>query len=138
MDPSRKRRIRLVVSLTAAVVLALALIYTSFSAAQPVVTPTQLLREAITGRTYQLSGTVVRNSIVHSGATVSFRVADRVGGTESVPVTYGGEVPDPFAAGREIIINVQRQGASFAGQGNSLVTKCPSKYTPAPSGSTST
>jgi cytochrome c-type biogenesis protein CcmE len=137
MDPSRKRRIRLIVSLTAAVVLALALVYTSFSAAQPVVTPTQLLHEAVAGRTYQLSGTVVPDSIVHSGSGVSFRVADRAGSTDSVAVTYDGEVPDPFAAGREIIINVERDGATFSGQGNSLVTKCPSKYTPAPSGSTS-
>jgi cytochrome c-type biogenesis protein CcmE len=46
----------------------------------------------------------------------------------SVPVRYTGEVPDPFRAGRGVLVTVQRQGAAFIGQENSLTTKCPSKY----------
>ena len=42
MNPARKRTIRLVVALSAAVVLASALIYTSFSAASPALSPSQL------------------------------------------------------------------------------------------------
>ena len=43
MDPARKRRIRLVVvALTAAVLLAGALVYTSFSASSEARTPSQL------------------------------------------------------------------------------------------------
>jgi cytochrome c-type biogenesis protein CcmE len=41
MDPSRKRTIRLVVALSAAVLLAAGLIYTSFSASSEVKQPSQ-------------------------------------------------------------------------------------------------
>ncbi len=52
MNPARKRTVRLVVALSAAVVLASALIYTSFSAASPALTPSQLVHEAQPGRSY--------------------------------------------------------------------------------------
>ena len=58
MTPPRKRQVRLVVSLTLAVLLASGLIYTSFSAANPALTPSQLLRDARPGTAYQLTGTV--------------------------------------------------------------------------------
>jgi cytochrome c-type biogenesis protein CcmE len=128
MDPSRKRKIRLVVALAAAVVLAGALIYTSFSAANESRTPSQLLAGAEPGRSYQLTGKVVDGSIRHLGnATTAFRVRDR-DGTASVPVRYSGTVPDPFQNGREVIVTVRRQGATYAGDHDSLVTKCPSKF----------
>ncbi len=46
----------------------------------------------------------------------------------SVPVRYSGIVPDPFAAGRGVLVTVHKQGSDFIGQQNSLTTKCPSKY----------
>ena len=49
MDPNRKRRIRLVVALTAALLLAGALVYTSFSASSPAVTPSKLFAGASRG-----------------------------------------------------------------------------------------
>ena len=64
MDPARKRRIRLVVALSAALILAGALVYTSFSAASSAVTPSQLLASATPGQQYQLTGKVVDGSIV--------------------------------------------------------------------------
>src|SRR5262249_5247986 len=45
MSPSRKRTVRLVAALSAAVLLASALVYTSFSAASPALTPSQLVRK---------------------------------------------------------------------------------------------
>lgn len=133
MNPDRKRRIRLIVALTAAVVLASALMYTSFSAADPAVTPTQLLRSHATGGSYQLTGKVVNGSIHRQGDELEFRVRDR-NGTASVPVSYSGAVPDPFANGREVIVTVRREGSNFVGQRDSLVTKCPSKFAAAPTG----
>lgn len=132
MNPARKRTVRLVVALSAAVVLASALIYTSFTAASPALTPSQLLREAQPGRSYQLTGTVVDGSVRHEGGVLRFRVADRANGTDAVPVAYTGVVPDPFREGREIIVTVQKQGAGYTGEQNSLITKCPSKYKVAP------
>jgi cytochrome c-type biogenesis protein CcmE len=127
MDPARKRRVRLVVALSAAVVLAAALVYTSFSASSEARSPSQLLASADAGRSYQLTGKVVDNSIVKRGTTYEFRVRDR-DGTASVPIRYTGSVADTFRAGREVIVTVKRQGTTFVGERDSLVTKCPSKF----------
>jgi cytochrome c-type biogenesis protein CcmE len=126
MDPRRKRRIRLVTALTAALMLAGALVYTSFSSAADAETPSQLARAAQPGRSYQLSGTVVAG-YVKRGGMLRFRVRDRTG-SASVPVRYDGVVPDPFRAGREVVITVRKQGDGFVGQRDSLITKCPSKF----------
>jgi cytochrome c-type biogenesis protein CcmE len=135
MNPARKRTARLVAALGAAAVLASALIYTSFSAASPALSPSQLVRQAQPGRAYQLTGTVVAGSVRHVGGALDFSVADRSGGsTVSVPVSYSGTVPDPFREGREIIVTVQKQGGRYVGERDSLITKCPSKFTTAPPG----
>lgn len=128
MNPARKRTVRLVVALSAAVVLASALIYTSFSAASPALTPTQLLREAQPGRSYQLTGKVVAGTVHHVGEGLDFSVADRAGGT-TIPVAYTGTVPDPFREGREVIVTVRKQDGRYVGERDSLITKCPSKFT---------
>jgi cytochrome c-type biogenesis protein CcmE len=131
MNPARKRTARLVVALSAAVVLASALIYTSFSAASPALSPSQLVRQAQPGRSYQLTGTVVPHSVRREGATLDFSVEDRAGGT-AIPVAYTGTVPDPFREGREVIVTVERHGGRYVGERNSLITKCPSKFKTAP------
>jgi cytochrome c-type biogenesis protein CcmE len=127
MDPARKRRVRLVVALSAAVVLAAALVYTSFSASSEARSPSQLLAGADPGRTYKLTGKVVHGSIQKDGTTYQFRVRDREG-SASVPIRYTGSVADTFRAGREVIITVKREGTTFVGEKDSLVTKCPSKF----------
>jgi cytochrome c-type biogenesis protein CcmE len=130
MDPSRKRAIRLTIALTVALLLASALVYTSFSAGREELTASQLLSRAQPGKSYVLAGTVLQGSVRRDGDWLRFRVRDpklKV----SVPVSYTGVVPDPFAAGRGVLVTVHR-GAShstaFVGQQNSLTTKCPSKY----------
>jgi cytochrome c-type biogenesis protein CcmE len=132
MNPARKRTVRLVVALSAAVVLASALIYTSFSAASPTVTPSQLVHEARPGQVYQLTGDVKPGSVRHEGETLRFSVQDRAGET-AVALSYTGQVPGPFREGREVIVGVEKQGDSYVGQRDSLITKCPSKYTVTPS-----
>jgi cytochrome c-type biogenesis protein CcmE len=127
MNPKRKRKVRLVVALTAAVLLASALVYTSFSASSEARSPSQL-RSAVAGRSYQLTGRVVPG-YRREGDVLVFRVRDRTGSSQTtVPVRYAGAVPDPFRAGREVIVTVRRQGDVFVGQKDSLVTKCPSKF----------
>jgi cytochrome c-type biogenesis protein CcmE len=127
MDPARKRTVRLVVALCAAVLLAGALMYTSFSASSEARTPSQLLTMAQPGKTYQLTGKVVAG-YERQGTVTNFRVRDRAGNV-SVPVRYEGVLPDPFRAGREVIIDVRKDGDVFVGEKDSLVTKCPSKFT---------
>src|ERR1700686_3440394 len=128
MNPARKRTARLIVALTAAVVLAGALIYTSFSAASPALTPSQLVHQAQPGRSYQVTGTVVAGSVRRGGGKLDFSVPDRAGGATIGPVAYTGTTPDPFREGREVIVTVQKQGGAYVGERNSLITKCPSKY----------
>jgi cytochrome c-type biogenesis protein CcmE len=104
-----------------------ALVYTSFSASSEAREPSQL-GSAQPGKTYQLTGKVAKGSWRHQGTLHTFRVQDRKGGA-SVPVRYRGTPPDPFREGREIVIDVRKEGSVFVGQPDSLVTKCPSKFT---------
>jgi cytochrome c-type biogenesis protein CcmE len=127
MQPARKRRIRLVAALSAAVLLAVALVYTSINASSQAVSPSGLAN-AKPGVSYQLTGKVLDGSVRQTPDGVDFRVRDRNGST-SVPVVYTGAVPDPFKDGREVIVNVRKEGTTFIGERDSLVTKCPSKFT---------
>ena len=124
MDPTRKRRLRLVVALTAALLLATALIYTSFSASTEASKPSEIRP----GQSYDLTGKVVPGSIDRSGDALRFRVRDR-DGKASVPVAYTGVVPDPFRDGREVIVSGELENGTFVAERDSLVTKCPSKFT---------
>jgi cytochrome c-type biogenesis protein CcmE len=126
MDPSRKRKVRLVVALSAAILLAGALVVLSFSGATEAKTPSQVLA-AGSGGTYEMSGKVVTGSVRHNGATLVFQVRDR-DGAKAVPVHYTGTVPDPFRDGREVIVTGSLRNGVFVGHRNSLITKCPSKF----------
>jgi cytochrome c-type biogenesis protein CcmE len=126
MDPARKRKTRLVVALTCALLLAGALVYTSFSAASEAREPSQLAT-AEPGVVYQLTGKVERGTYRHRGTVHTFRVQDR-DGSAAVPVRYVGQLPDPFREGREVIVDVRKQGDVFVGEPDSLITKCPSKF----------
>jgi len=127
MDPSRKRRIRLVIALSVALMLAGALVYTSFSAATEARQPSQLLANAEQGQSYELTGKVLRGSVDRADDLLAFRVRDR-NGTASVPVRYTGTVPDPFREGREVIVKGKLENGTFMAERDSLVTKCPSKF----------
>jgi cytochrome c-type biogenesis protein CcmE len=131
MDPGRKRKVRFVVALSAAVLLAGALVYTSFSASSEARTPSQLLAAATPGQVYKLTGKV-EPGYRRQGTITHFRVRDRAGNA-SVPVSYDGTLPDPFREGREVIVAVRKQGDVFVGEKDSLITKCPSKFTAEPS-----
>lgn len=128
MDPRRKRKLRLFVALTAAVLLAGALVYTSFSASTQAKEPSDLIAAAEPGRSYELTGKVVNDSVNKEGDQLTFRIRDR-DGRESLPVTYSGVVPDPFREGREVIVSGELQQGTFVAEHDSLITKCPSKFT---------
>lgn len=127
VDPSRKRKIRLVIALSVAVVLAVALIYTSFSASTEAKEPSQVLTTA-PGTKTEMNGKVVPGSIKQVGEGIKFEVEDRDGGG-ALPVSYNGAVPDPFRGGREIVLEGAVKGGTFVGEPETLITKCPSKFT---------
>ena len=115
------------VALSAALLLATALIYVSFNAGRDEYTASELLNHARPGGTYILAGTVLDGSVHQSGATLTFSIRDPKQHV-AVPVRYSGIVPDPFAQGRAVLLNVTDHDGTFVGQANSLTTKCPSKY----------
>ena len=127
MDPDRKRKIRLVVALTAAVLLATALVYTSFNASTEARSPSELLAEEPDGSS-EVYGNVVAGSVEHRGADLSFEIADRDDPSKSVPVEYTGQVPDPFREGREVIVEGELVNGTLVAEKDSLITKCPSKF----------
>src|SRR5579872_4936575 len=115
MDPNRKRAIRLTVALTAALLLASALIYVSFSAGRDELTASQLLKNAKPGGQYILAGKVENGSVRRVGGTLFFSILSQ-NRKVAVPVSYTGVVPDPFAEGRAVMVNVSDSGGKFIGQ----------------------
>jgi cytochrome c-type biogenesis protein CcmE len=126
MDPDRKRKIRLVVALTAAVLLAAGLVYTSFSASSEAKQPSDLA--GVSGGSYDLTGKVAPGSVEHEGTELLFEVADRDDPSSTIPVAYAGTIPDPFREGREVIVSGTVSDGTFVAEKDSLITKCPSKF----------
>jgi cytochrome c-type biogenesis protein CcmE len=125
VDPSRKRKIRLVVALSAAVLLATALIVVSFSAGTSQLLPSEALAQKPDDR-FELGGTVVDGSLKQGGNQLEFAIKDP-NGSAQIPVVYSGAVPDPFREGREVLVKGELDSGRFVG--NEMTTKCPSKFT---------
>ena len=127
---ARKRSpARLIVALSVAAALAVFLLYTSIAGGtSPSLKPSQLT--AASGKV-ELSGIVVGpvTGDPHAGG-LRFRLRDR-SGPASVPVVYTGSKPDLFNPGREVYLHGRLRNGVFVGEPNSLVTRCPSKYSPA-------
>ena len=127
---ARKRNpARLVVALSVAAVLAVFLLYTSIAGGgTPSVQPSEL-----TGKTglLTLAGRVQPGYKGDPyGSGLRFRLRDIEGGSaKTVTVVYTGSVSDQFRAGREVSVKGELRNGVFVAQKDSLVTKCPSKYT---------
>lgn len=85
-------------------------------------------------RDVRVAGNVADSSITHDSAqAVHFTVAD---GAESMPVVYGGTLPDTFKAGAQVVVEGKLTNGVF--KADNLFAKCPSKFqsaTPGASGS---
>ena len=119
---------RLVVALSVAAVLAIFLVYTALAGGgTPSLRPSQLAghteRVSLVGR---VVGPVTGQS---HGAGMHFKVQD-IGGNTTVPVLYHGSVPDLFRTGRHVVVDGRLRNGTFVAVPGTLVTKCPSKYTP--------
>jgi cytochrome c-type biogenesis protein CcmE len=127
VDPERKRKIRLVVALGTAVVLAATLVYVSFSASSEAKSPSDLLGAA-EGESFEVFGVVAKDSVSHSGDELRFAIVDRDDPSAEVPVRYTGTIPDPFREGREVILTGELRDGTLIAEHDSLITKCPSKF----------
>ena len=74
MEPSKKRKIRLVVALSAAVLLATGLVYTSFSASTEAREPSEVLASG-SQETYDLTGKVIPGSIERTDSEMTFNLS---------------------------------------------------------------
>ena len=118
-------------ALSVAAVLAVFLLYVSVAGGrQAQLKPSQLAGHA---ETVSLVGQVVGHTRGdgYSKSGLHFRVAD-IGGNASVPVVYRGSVPDLFKTGRHVVVDGRYAHGVFVAKHDTLVTKCPSKYAPAP------
>ena len=130
VDPDRKRKIRLVVAMATAVILAAGLVYVSFSASSEAKTPSDL-DQVSSGGPYQLAGKVdeILDGNANGYGPVSFAVVDDEGGdSSSLRVDYVGERADAFREGREIVVEGSMRNGVFVGDKDTLLTKCPSKF----------
>jgi cytochrome c-type biogenesis protein CcmE len=122
---------RLVIALSVAAVLAVFLIYVSIAGGRtPQLAPSQLAGHP--GKV-SLVGEVVGpvHGQGYSTDGLRFAVTDIGGKSAAIPVVYHGSVPDLFKVGRHIVVDGRYRHGVFIAQQDSLVTKCPSKYTPA-------
>jgi cytochrome c-type biogenesis protein CcmE len=119
---------RLIVALSVAAVLAVFLLYTSIAGGgTPVLRPSQLAGHH--GRV-SLMGQVVGtpSGDAHAGGK-RFQLRD-VKGATTVMVVYKGSVPDLFKTGRDVVVDGRLRNGVFVAVPDTLVTKCPSKYSP--------
>ena len=123
MARSHKRAVGRVVAAAAVLLVASAFVWTSLLAGGPgELTASQLLTRGQPGMTYVLGGTDLEGSVRRSGSTLYFRVRDP-GLQSSVAVRYTGEIPDPFANGRAVRLDVREVGrGEFIGEAGSLTT----------------
>lgn len=126
---ARKRNpARLVIALSVAAVLAIFLLYTSVAGGTPSLSPSEL--GAQTG-VVSLAGRVQPGYKGDAyGGGLRFKLRDIKGGsTKTVTVLYTGSVSDQFRAGREVSVKGELRNGTFVAVKDSLITKCPSKYT---------
>ena len=126
--PAKRSPVRLIVALSVAAVLAVFLLYTSIAGGgTPTVRPSELA-----GKTERVSlvGRVIGRPTGDAHAEgLRFKLRD-VEGTATVRVLYRGSVPDLFRADRDIVVDGRLRNGIFVAVPDTLVTKCPSKYTP--------
>ena len=116
-------------ALSVAGVLAVFLVYTALAGGgTPAVTPGEVAAKQ--GRV-SLAGRVVGEPTGNSRSPGGLRFTLRdPAGTATVRVVYRGTVPDPFKVGRDIVVDGRMQRGVFVAVPGTMITKCPSKYTP--------
>ena len=118
------------IALSIAALLAVFLLYTSIAGGgTPSLQPSELAgregRVAVAGK---VVGRVAGRDDAR-GRGMRFLLRD-VDGTASVRVLYRGSVPDLFRTGRHVFLEGELKNGVFVAVPDTLVTKCPSKYTP--------
>jgi cytochrome c-type biogenesis protein CcmE len=126
--PGKRSPVRLIVALSVAAVLAVFLLYTSIAGGgTPSLRPSQL--HGHQGRVSLMGQVIGAPAGDAHAAGLRFQLRD-VKGTTTVPVVYKGSVPDLFKTGRDVVVDGRLYNGVFVAVPDTLVTKCPSKYSP--------
>jgi cytochrome c-type biogenesis protein CcmE len=119
---------RLIVALSVAAVLAIFLLYTSIAGGgTPTLRPSQIPGHL--GKVSLMGRVVGKPAGDAHGAGLRFTMRD-VKGMATVPVLYRGTVPDLFRTGRDVVVDGRMRHGVLVAVPGSLLTKCPSKYSP--------
>ena len=114
MNPTRQRRLTIVIAILVAVIVAAALVvYALQQNMNYLFTPSQVQTGDATGyKTFRLGGMVKSGSIQRSGDSlkVTFTVVDAGG---AMPVEYNGILPDLFRENQSVIATGHMDGARF-------------------------
>ncbi|HUB88157.1 MAG TPA: cytochrome c maturation protein CcmE [Dyella sp.] len=114
MNPTRQRRLTIILAILAAVIVAAALVvYALQQNMNYLFTPSQVQAgEAASYKTFRLGGMVKAGSIQRSSDSlkVTFTVVDAGG---AMPVEYNGILPDLFRENQSVITTGHMDGARF-------------------------
>lgn len=78
------------------------------------------------GKNVKVGGRVLDGTIERDDSGLHFAIQDLTGKTDTVEVTYAGQMPGTFEAGVDVVIIGEYQSGSILA--DELQTKCPSKY----------
>lgn len=129
---SSRRHVRLVFALAIAALLGVFAVYTAFAGSTtPLVGVAEAAAGKHAGETVLITGKVISfDGDAQSEGGMRIVLRDHEAGRE-VGVVYHGTVPDAFRVDRQIVVEGTMANGTFVAKDDTLVTKCPSKYTPA-------
>ncbi len=79
------------------------------------------------GKNVKVGGRVMNGTIERDDSGVHFMIQDLSGRTDTVKVSYAGQMPNTFAAGVDVVV-IGKYAADGVISADQLQTKCPSKY----------
>ena len=80
------------------------------------------------GKNVKVGGKVIAGTINRDASGVHFTIQDLTGKTDTVKVTYNGQMPNTFEDGVDVVIVGKYAAADGVVSADQLQTKCPSKY----------
>ncbi len=79
------------------------------------------------GKNVKVGGRVMNGTIERDDSGVHFMIQDLTGRTDTVKVSYAGQMPNTFAAGVDVVV-IGKYAADGVISADQLQTRCPSKY----------
>ena len=80
------------------------------------------------GKNVKVGGRVLDGSIDRDASGVHFTIEDLTGKSDTVKVTYAGQMPNTFDAGVDVVVVGKYASTDGVITADQLQTKCPSKY----------